>query len=1095
MLWSILVWLFWYVALPSGLAYLGGKLLAQDLPEAEDEIQSSQSYGWNPHVTQTEGIPRPRAYGKNMHYGNITAKWVSVSSSREKLHMIIDHGDGPTKGVGNNTIYLDDQPLNNFSGVTTYERRGTMNQTVIPGFEKTRLDYNLNAELFKDRPIYFTTPNDFFDDIIFNICFPNGMFYYHSDGGLRDGMAHIEVNIKTLHSGGGWTQILDEHLEHCTFSPHFYSYKVSDLYNIERGKQYKLSFNRSDTPAASGANNMYIKSVQEVIDIPFTRPGKALLGISAIATEQLSGNLDVKVVREDRIINTYDGTNWILKYSRNRAWIVWDILTQPVIVGDGGDIPYSVVRYEGIDPQHLDLEFFHTWADFCEVQVPDGYGEYEDRCACDLIVDDFTDIFTLAHRIAEVGRAHIYWSGHILTGWIDTTAPVVDLVTMDNIMHKTWKNVWAVKDELAGVAEVFYKDSRQGYERMSADSADEDAGGFRNAISLEGEGITTRGAALHYAYYLLERNRLIRNTNQFQVYKDGFRYKLGDVIRLQCKIANWGHAFRVISSTINTVTVDRSATSEINGGDVLHVRSYDTMIEEVVTDSYIVESVVDKVITVTENWDFAPIKGNLIAIGSVEDIKLRRITKLEPTADNYFNVTVETYDSDLFLTDAIDPDCPNRNYVWPGPTIPTISPVTRAEIEAINIIAASASPPIINFTPILTNVKWDDEEIKDSFEGPFNWITGSPGNTGPQRWGAMSFKTTKTYKVTAIEIPIMRYTSFDFGTLVAGIRNVNQPHFNPIGEDLCVGSILATSIPAKEEYQWVRIPIVNGAELEFNTEYSIVVRTPVCDPSSDIYWTGDGVYPDGYSNGHYDVSDDWGVTWLFVPGYEFMDLCFRVCGECVSWESFDEINPILFRILGVTYEITPGSTTSKYVYWDPNFPTVFCSTNDLNIAIMSGNWMVCINDDGTAYPQNMGQFIHGGTLVPESVPTESIQDNATSNSQHAYDASSQELPAGSPGAWTDIITLNITTIGGNVQVSFSFNTDQAIDLKVLRDSDLVWESPSSAVIAANSYFSFQVLDVAPAAGDYIYHLQGRTNNSASVTNVVARSLTCIEFRK
>lgn len=84
------------------------------------------------------------------------------------------------------------------------------------------------------------------------------------------------------------------------------------------------------------------------MDTAFTRPGKALVGIRAVATNKLSGSLDVKIIREDRIINVYDGTSWTLQYSNNRAWVAWDVATQPVIAGDGDGTPWSIARYEGL---------------------------------------------------------------------------------------------------------------------------------------------------------------------------------------------------------------------------------------------------------------------------------------------------------------------------------------------------------------------------------------------------------------------------------------------------------------------------------------------------------------------------------------------------------------------------------------------------------------------------------------------------------------------------------------------------------------------------------------------------------------------------
>ncbi len=700
-------WFIVLVVLSVGLAYAGG-MLTQDVPEVDEGKGATGTKGtlWNPVTTQQEGIAKPRAWGKNLHHGNIIAKWTDVTDNHEVLHLLIDHGDGPTKGVTDLTtdVFLNDQPAGNFTSVEIQQRLGTMNQTCMTGFEAPKLEYKVNTELvFEADPIIFTTPNDFFDDIEYTIMFPSGQWYQHKSGGIDAYGTPFKVRIREV--GGGWTIIYNSSEPANSRSALFHKFVVSDYYVVNRGTQYELEFSKLAASHSRLGNTIFIRSIREVVDTAFTRPGRALVGIRAVATSQLSGNMDVKVIREDRIVNVYDGTDWTLEYSNNRAWVAWDAATLPVIDGDGDGTPYSIVRYEGVDPKYLDLEFFYAWSIFCEGEINDGYGATEPRCPCNIIVKEFTNIFDLVYKIAAVGRANIYSRGHLLTGWIDdaVTTPI-DLVTMDSIMHKSWKNAWAIDSQMAGVIEIFYQDEKQGYERTSAVWANEDAGGYRNTVSSEGVGLKTRGSAVHYAAYLLERNRLIRNKNQFRVHKEGFRYKLGDTIRLQCRIANWGKAFRVMNSTADTITVDRDASIEVSGGDALHIRTYDTVLKAVVTDTYVVDSVAEKVITITENWDVTPIKGNLVATGIT---KLRRIVKKGSTSDNYFDIEVETYDVDLFDTDSINPDNPNVNYIWPGALPRADKPITRQELEDSVFVPF----PIDVNIPWPSNLTWSGNSV------------------------------------------------------------------------------------------------------------------------------------------------------------------------------------------------------------------------------------------------------------------------------------------------------------------------------------------------------------------------------------------------
>lgn len=710
---AILLW----TAIMVGASYLGGLLFKAKTPKAEEPVEGVESRMWRKHTTQQEGIARPRAYGKNMHHGNIIGKWTDATYNREVLYLLIDHGDGPTKGVADlaTDVFLNNQPVSNFTSVETQQRLGTMNQTCMIDFDKQKLEYVINNEMLKDEPVIFTTPNDFFDDIQFTIVWPSGLYRRGRDGDIKLGYCRVRVRIRE-HGEEEWAATIYNKLHTPKVThPLFLACTVSDLWdNVEKGKQYDLEFTNLTGTIDRHVNNISVRSVREVVNTAFTHPGRALVGIRAVATTRLSGNLDVKIIREDRIV--WNGATDTLEYNNNRAWVTWDLLTLPSIDGDGtGPKPYVRKRFDGIDPQYLDLEFFKEWATFCKEGILSGYGVgTEPRAPCNIIIDAFTNVFKKVQDIAAVGRAHLYWAGHLFSGWIDkaTTDPI-DLVTTDSMLHKTWKNNWAIKKELAGVMEVLYEDEKQGYERTAAEWANEDAGGFRNIVSVEGVGLKTRGTAIHYAAYLLECNHLIRNVNSFDVAKDGFTHKLGKVLRIQNRTANWGKAFRVMSATIDTVTVDRNAESEINIGDALYIRSYSPILKRRETDIYEVDSVSENVITVTENWDISPSKGNLIAVGNVV---LRRITKLTSKSNNLFSVEVETYDTDLFKTDEINPNNPNQNYIWPGAVVDLSSLLTPDEIQ--ERIEQSTVPLAYDEIPTPSNLSWNDD---DPNVGDISW--------------------------------------------------------------------------------------------------------------------------------------------------------------------------------------------------------------------------------------------------------------------------------------------------------------------------------------------------------------------------------------
>jgi len=698
-----------------GISYLGGVLFGQDVQQPKGVSRDeSQSFGWNPRTTQREGIPHPMCFGTNMHHGNVVARWTDVDvSGDELLYMIIDHGRGPIEGKGANIVYLNGQPEGNYSGVTIQERLGTLNQTCMTGFEKNKLEYRPQGMIITnaDGAVTWTTPNNFFDDIEYTLEFPRGLWHYRDDGDRTTHSVTVKVEISER-GAETWTTLFNESISANQLAPIYKAYSVQRQgFTCAHGKQYDLKFTKStaDADASRNGDELKLRSIREVVDVAFRRPGKALLGITALATSRLSGNIDVKWVSNGKLVPVYDGSSWSVEFTRNRAFVGLAIATQPVISGDGGVNPWVIERYEGMNPNRIDLAFIYEWAVWCADDVSNGNGGTEDRMTCDIIVDYQTDVWSLFYEIAQIGRMYPYWQGNVLTGWVDkAVTDVIDLVTFDNTMVRTWKNAYAGSGEMAGNAEVFYQDSLHGYERKCLPIPNENAGTYTRKVSIEGIGVKGHALATRVGNHTLNRNKLITNVNSSRMGKDALRYKLGSVVRLSNNIPNWGISYRVVQSTANN-TVELDHYPNVSAGDILYIRSYDEINKAVSVDSYTVESVAGNVVTIEETWDITPAKNNIVAIGVSGSIKTRRIIKMRHTVDNYFDVEFETYNTELFDSDSFEPVYPNPDYVWAQPAANLSESLTRWEaIELINQMNRPA--PNIEI-PWISNCTWTGDDI------------------------------------------------------------------------------------------------------------------------------------------------------------------------------------------------------------------------------------------------------------------------------------------------------------------------------------------------------------------------------------------------
>jgi sulfur carrier protein ThiS len=791
------------LALAFAFSYLGGMIFGSDVQEAEAASNTRQSHSWDPQTTHQEGIPVPKGYGRNRHSGNIVAQWTDVNEDGDEvLYVIVCLGEGPTAGIVAGQVTIDDQPIGNFPGVEVQERRGTMDQTVMTGFEKHKLEYRPGTDIVhSNEPVTFTTPNDFLDDLEYTLEAPRGAYYYSKTGTRYSTPINVKVEISER-GLDSWTTLATHDIGGESTAPIYKAFRVSDFgFTCQRGKRYDLRYTKitEDSDDGRRVNAARLRAVREVVDVAFRRPGKVLLGISALATSQLSGDLNnIKCLHDDCIVPVYDGTNWSYRFTRNRAWATLAAATQPVLTGNGDTVPYAVTRYEGTNPANVDLAFFYEWAQWCDDEVPDGKGGVEARMPCDEIVDAETDVWSLAHDLSETGRAHLYWAGNVLTGWLDRAVDTpVDLVTCDNIMAGSWKNAWTGSADMAGSVEVYYRDAAAGYERKPRKLSNELAGRYTRVVSVEGVGVTSYALATRVGNHLLQRNALIRNVNAFKMHKDAVRYSLGEVIRLQHRVPKWGSAYRVVRRyAVNAVTFDHPVSA--SAGDLLYLRTYDSSTEQVRTDPYTIASISGSTVVLETNLLVPPQPGDIAAVGSVQ---LRRIIKMVQTPDHYYEITVETYDPRLFESDDLDPELISANYVWPSTPASLDRPVTRQDV--LDLVRSIATPQ------------------------------------------------------PDIEIPWM----------------------------------------------------------------------------ANLDWTGDG-------------------------------------DDTVSWSARDSAAPIEFRYRGVTYAIAPGSTTDMFIYWDPDYTTVFRTTNLSSVALASGHWLMCVNKAGVAYPANAVQLLHAGVLMAGTIRAE-----------------------------------------------------------------------------------------------------------------------------
>lgn len=226
----------------------------------------------------------------------------------------------------------------------------------------------------------------------------------------------------------------------------------------------------------------------------------------------------------------------------------------------------------------------------------------------------------------------------------------------------------------------------------------------------------------------------------------------------------------------------------------------------------------------------------------------------------------------------------------------------------------------------------------------------------------------------------------------------------------------------------------------------------------------------------------------------------------------------LLTYQGITYNIAAGGTDKKYIYWDPNYTTIFRTTDNLQDVFDCDGWLMCINESGTPYAAYALRVIHGaliqaGTISAQygqiadatittakianlAVETLKIADNAVTIPTSAYTDGTIEVPQ---SAYTTIQQITVTSTGSAIHLIcstslFAVAATKYIDIRLRRGSTTIYESINFHCVADNyASVAFGIQDT-PGAGSVTYYLQARGNTDTNCY-CTKRSMLALEVKK
>lgn len=490
----------------------------------------------------------------------------------------------------------------------------------------------------------------------------------------------VDVITKTVTATTPFTTVVRSNVVYPTGLPDGHGrYKIRVTYSLE-----------AQTPGDRYYNSMYVANVKEVVASTLTFPRMALVGIRALATDQLSGSIKFSCIVKGSLVFVNGAST--ATYSDNPAWVCYDILTQPVVKDDN-----TLDRYEGINPSFIDLPSFKTWADFCDVLVPDSEGGTEKRFTFNGGFDSQKTLWDIALEIARTFRATLVISGYQISAVVDTTSSAVQLFSVGNVIVGSFQETFLSLAERAGEIEVAFMDSDKDYQRNQIGYYNTSLGTI-NKVSIPVVGVVKATEAWRIAKFQADCNNFLRRVISFKVDIDALGCTVGDVFNFQHDVPRWGIAGgRLVSATSNTVTLDQEVTLLVATTYKIAIRlSTDVLVEKTITSAAGAHTTLS---IAPDTFSSIPILYDVYALGiSGIETKPFRVIDLSQESDTTFEITAMEYNASVYSVDGATPVVPGPNYT----NQLTLDPVTNLDAVESFIIdtnGVTKQTIIVTFDP------------------------------------------------------------------------------------------------------------------------------------------------------------------------------------------------------------------------------------------------------------------------------------------------------------------------------------------------------------------------------------------------------------
>lgn len=586
--------LIWRSVIAMAVGMIGNAIVSKLTAPKVDRSNSEQSntYGWGGTETVTgQGYPLAVTYGRMKSAGLLLSRHVISDGEKQYINLLYCAGEGELSKIED--IRINANPISNYKDVQVDIRKGTNDQTVIPNFNDNFADQSLNYELTESWNTQ-QVQGDACDAIELTVGFPNGLYYSNDSGGADRTSVTLKAEIRKVGDESwqalplanqkgmaghikrrdAWNFIKSDNsvtntsdyagrIEEATNNAF---YRVFRFDNLEKARyEIRMRCSAKDGKSLRHVNKVYWVQLTQIIYDDFVHPGKALIGIKALATSQLSGS-DPKVTWIQERSEVYVFNPYINKYEAqpadNPAWAAYDLIH--ICRKIGGE--YIVF---GQPHMRLDYNAFKAWADKCKTN---GF-------TFNYIYDTAMRLWDALKYPEAVGRGKVIPVGTRFTCVSDYQSTPVQLFTVANIKHGSFTEEFQGVEARANSVEISFLNKDKDYERdiipVYGDTYDE-SDTLTNPAQVELMGCTSLEQAYKHGKHFLRCNKYEIRTVTIEAFTDAIACTVGDIILIQHDIPEWGEGGRVVAVSGQTITLDKEVSVQPGKNYQLLIRSNST---------------------------------------------------------------------------------------------------------------------------------------------------------------------------------------------------------------------------------------------------------------------------------------------------------------------------------------------------------------------------------------------------------------------------------------------------------------------------------------------------------------------------------------